>query len=48
MRRKDREVTDNRIIKDFISSQNIVRIGLIDNGKVYISVIILKEHKSRE
>ncbi len=36
MRRNDREITDKRAIEEFISKQQIIRIGLIDNGEVYI------------
>ena len=36
MRRKDREITDKSSIEDFISKHEIIRIGLIDNGEVYI------------
>ena len=36
MRRKDREITDKSSIEDFISKHQIIRIGLIDNGEVYI------------
>lgn len=36
MRRKDREITDKSTIEDFISKQQIIRIGLIDNGEVFI------------
>ena len=36
MRRNDREVIDNELIKDFISAEKIMRIGFCDNGEVYI------------
>ncbi len=36
MRRNDREITDNSVIEKFILKQKIIRIGLIDNGEVYI------------
>ena len=36
MRRNDREITDNKLIKDFISAEKIIRIGFFDNGEVYI------------
>lgn len=36
MRRRDREVTDNKLIKEFISQQSILRIGFYDEGDIYI------------
>lgn len=36
MRRKDREVTENSKIKEIISNCDCCRLGLNDNGKVYI------------
>lgn len=36
MRRKDREVTDCKRIKEIIMSCDCLRLGLNDNGKVYI------------
>ena len=38
VRRKDREITDKAIIEEFISKQNIIRIGYYDkkNEEVYI------------
>ena len=36
MRRNDREITDNREIERFISDQQIMRVGMYDNGEVYI------------
>ena len=36
MRRNDREITDNREIERFISGQQIMRVGIYDNGEVYI------------
>ncbi len=38
IRRKDREITDKKIIEDFILSQKIIRIGFYDkkNEEVYI------------
>ena len=38
VRRKDREITDKTIIEEFISKQNIIRIGYYDkkNEEVYI------------
>ncbi len=36
MRRNDREITDMKLIEDFISAEKIIRIGFCDNGEVYI------------
>lgn len=36
MRRKDREITDNKLIEDFIAKEQIIRIGFYDDGEVYI------------
>ena len=38
MRRKDREITDKKIIEDFLNTQRIIRIGFYDkaNDEVYI------------
>lgn len=36
MRRRDREITDNEKIKEIIKACNCCRLGLNDNGKVYI------------
>ena len=38
IRRKDREITDKKIIEEFLSKQNIIRIGFYDkkNEEVYI------------
>ncbi len=36
MRRKDREITDNKRIDEIISKCRICRLGFNDNGKVYI------------
>ncbi len=36
MRRNDREIIDNELIKYFISAEKIMRIGFCDNGEVYI------------
>ena len=36
MRRQDREVTDNEKIKEIIKTCDYCRLGLNDNGKVYI------------
>ncbi len=36
MRRKDREVTDMSEILAFLDEQDVARLGMNDNGKVYI------------
>ena len=36
MRRKDREITDGQAIERFISEQQIMRVGMIDDGEVYL------------
>lgn len=36
MRRKDREVTDNEIIREYISKCYCCRLGFYDDGEVYI------------
>lgn len=36
MRRKDREITDNRIIEDIMDRCTCCRIGFCDQGQVYI------------
>ena len=38
IRRKDREITDKKIIEEFISKQNIIRIGFYDkkNEEIYV------------
>lgn len=36
MRRKDREITDSQAIERFISEQQIMRVGMIDDGEVYL------------
>jgi uncharacterized protein len=36
MRRKDKEITDKKIIEDILSKSEICRIALIDNGRPYI------------
>ncbi len=36
MRRQDREITDNEKIKEIIKTCDCCRLGLNDNGKVYI------------
>jgi len=36
MRRKDREITDSKIIKEFIDREQIIRIAFYDDGDIYI------------
>lgn len=36
MRRNDREITDRKAIEEFVSKQQIIRIGFIDKEEVYI------------
>ncbi len=36
MRRSNREITDVGAIERFIAKQHIIRIGLYDNGEIYI------------
>ena len=36
MRRKDREILDKNIIKDFIAKEQVMRIAFYDNGEIYI------------
>ena len=36
MRRNEREITDSQAIELFISEQRIMRVGIIDDGEVYI------------
>lgn len=36
VRRKDREITDNKRIEEFISKEQILRIAFYDNGELYI------------
>ncbi len=36
MRRKDREIIENSKIKEIISNCDCCRLGLNDNGKIYI------------
>ena len=36
MRRKDREVTNSDAVREFIDSEQIMRIGFYDNGEIYI------------
>lgn len=36
MRRSDREIKDRDTIESFLSEQKILRIGLYDNGEIYI------------
>ena len=39
MRRKDREVTDIEKIKEILDACKVSRIGLMDQGKVYICLL---------
>ena len=36
MRRSDREITDKKLIEDFISGEQIIRIAFYDDGEIYI------------
>ena len=36
MRRKDREITDKRVIEEFIAKEQILRIAFYDEGEIYI------------
>ncbi|MBG0858659.1 MAG: pyridoxamine 5'-phosphate oxidase family protein [Bacteroidales bacterium] len=36
MRRKDREIKDNKIIEEILLKSDICRLGLIDNNEAYI------------
>jgi hypothetical protein len=36
MRRNDREITDNKIIEEFIAKEHIIRVAFNDNGEIYI------------
>lgn len=36
MRRRDREITDKKVIEQFIAKEQILRIGFNDNGEIYI------------
>ena len=36
MRRKDREILDKNIIKDFITKEQVMRIAFYDEGEIYI------------
>jgi nitroimidazol reductase NimA-like FMN-containing flavoprotein (pyridoxamine 5'-phosphate oxidase superfamily) len=36
MRRKDKEVTDQRVIQELLSSAEICRLAMVDNGEPYI------------
>ena len=39
IRRKDREITDNKIIEELISKQNIIRIGFYDKKKEEVYLV---------
>ena len=36
MRRRDREITDKKVIEQFIAKEQILRIGFNDNGEIYV------------
>ena len=36
MRRNDREITDKKIIEEFIANEQILRVAFYDNGDIYI------------
>lgn len=36
MRRNDREITDKKMIEQFIADEQIVRVAINDNGDIYI------------
>lgn len=36
MRRSDREITDKKVIEEFISKEQILRIAFCDDGEIYI------------
>ena len=36
MRRKDREITDKKVISEFINNEQILRIAFYDEGDIYI------------
>jgi hypothetical protein len=36
MRRNDREITDKKIIEDFIAKEHILRVAFYDKGDIYI------------
>lgn len=36
MRRKDREITDEKVIESFIAKEQILRVAFYDNGDIYI------------
>ena len=36
MRRKDREITDQNVIEDFIKKEQILRVAFYDEGDIYI------------
>ena len=39
MRRKDREITDKKMIEDFLNSQKIIRIGFFDKVKEEVYIV---------
>lgn len=36
MRRKDREIVDKKLIEDFISGEQVLRVAFYDDGDIYI------------
>lgn len=36
MRRKDREITDKKVIEDFIKKEQILRVAFYDEGDIYV------------
>jgi len=36
MRRKEKEITDNQVIREILSESEICRLGLVENGEAYI------------
>lgn len=36
MRRSDREITDKKLIEEFIAKEQILRVAFCDNGDIYI------------
>ena len=36
MRRKDREITDRKVIEDFIKKEQILRVAFYDEGDIYV------------
>jgi hypothetical protein len=38
MRRRDKEVTDRRVIEDLIANATVCRIAMVDAGEPYIGI----------